>query len=745
MYRDMTHSLIDPADPIERQNEKLLQISEALMRRVEQDTDHSGAAYAHFERAAILEDQVRQRTHDLEHTLDLLNQSNAALGKAKHEAEEARKNLANAIEAVQEGFALFDSQDKLVMWNSRFSQQFHDVQPQLKVGLSFDTFVEAVSSSRFLELPEHVPPAQWAEQRRRRHKDLHAIFNVRLIWDRWLQVSEHRTPDGGTVVLQADVTDIMRLERQERGKLLDSQARMLRATLDHLNQGVCIFDSDAQLVGWNKRIGDMLTMPVSLLRLGMAIDRLIDQMQTRFEADHLTIQEMKDWAHRGHGRPPMRFEIRSRSDVTLDVFAQEMPDRGFVISFTDVSVERQAARALAESNELLERRVMERTLELEDALETAERANSSKSRFVAAASHDLLQPLSAAKLYMSSIAEGEVDPEIAQSAEKALNALGSVESIIDALLEISKLDSGAASIDITAVPVAKLMLGLRDEFAPLARLKGLDLRVVPVSGSVTSDPGFLRRILQNLIANAIRYTDRGKVLVGARSQGKALRFEVWDTGPGIAEADQERIFREFERLDSHTSATEGLGLGLAIVERACEQLKHPLGIQSEVGRGTRFFFSAPRADGQILNPTIQKTTVARQRLKDSGLIVLLVENDAELRSALGQLIERWGASVLDAGSAEDARCLLEDIGILPDALLADYHLGKGLDGLSLVRQLRAQEAGLPARIMSANRSPELQKLCEVAQVGLLTKPIDTEELETFLYSAAISGSVPAGR
>lgn len=732
----MTHYLIDPKDPVERQNEKLLRISEALMRRVEQDTDQTGAAYAQFERAAMLEDQVRQRTRDLEYTLDLLNQSNAALARAKHEAEHARKNLANAIEAVQEGFGLFDSNDRLVMWNSRFTLPLHDVQPCLSEGLPFDDYVTAISESRFLQLPNLVTPAQWAEQRLKRHKDLHAIFNVSLIWDRWLQVSEHRTPDGGTVVLQTDVTDIMRLERQERGKLLDSQARMLRATLDHLNQGVCIFDANARLVGWNDRIGEMLTVPVVSLRLGVDFDRLVDLLEPRFVSDVVSSRGLRDWAHQDRDRRPLRFEIRAEPDTTLDVFAQEMPDRGFVISFTDVSVERQATRALAEANELLERRVMERTLELEDALVTAERANSSKSRFVAAASHDLLQPLSAAKLYVAAVSESGESGETVQAAEKALSALGSVENIIDALLDISKLDSGAASLDITAVSVRQLLTALRDEFAPMAALKGLDLRVVPTTGSVASDPGFLRRILQNLIANAIRYTTTGRVLVGTRRQGSSLRFEVWDTGPGIAEADQERIFREFERLDRNSSVNEGLGLGLAIVERACDQLRHPLGVQSTVGQGTRFFFSAQRVNGPEEVPILKRSPAARQRLRDSGLIVLLVENDNELRRALSLLIERWGGSVLDASNAEEADALLNDLGILPDALLVDYNLGDGKqDGLSLVRQLRARDAQLPARLMSANRSNELHLLCDTAQVGLMTKPINTEDLESFLFAA----------
>lgn len=732
----MTHSLINPEDSLERQNEKLLQISEVLMRRVEQNTEKSGAAYALFERAALLEDQVRQRTQDLEHALDLLNDSNARLAQANLETEAARANLANAIEAVQEGFALFDADDLLVMCNSRFGMPMLDLQRDLVPGLAFEAYVQMVSKSPYLALPEGVSPQEWAQRRLKRHTDKHVIFNVRMAGDRWVQVSEHRMPNGGTVILQTDVTDIVRLEREERGKLLDDQARMIRATLDHINQGVTIFDGETRLVGWNKKISDILSVPVSQFRLGTRFDTLFDRLSPSFMfLDGMTPEKLKGWIDRSSGRPPLAFELRHLGDVTLDVFAQELPDGGFVISFTDVTAERDAARALSEANELLEQRVMERTLDLEDALSAAERANASKSRFVAAASHDLLQPLSAAKLYVSSLVDGDRNDADRVIVEKAQNALMSVENIIDALLDISKLDSGVASLDIRSVALGDMLKQLEDEFVPHAALKGLELRVVPSNAVVTSDPSYLQRILQNLIANAIRYTDRGKVLVGARRSGRSLRLEVWDTGPGIPDEDQNIIFQEFQRLNARANASEGMGLGLAIVERACACLGHPLSLRSTVGKGSAFLVSVPLSHGVRPRTGTEPALSLGHRLRDGNLVVLLVENDLELRRAMTLLLKKWNVDVLDAKAPEEALALLDEIDMVPDALLIDYQLDHDESGLDLLDNLVARYGEIPARIVSADRSAELRQLCSGRGVGLLNKPIDPMLLETFLVSA----------
>lgn len=729
----MSEWLINPADSPDRQKQKLLTIAEVLMRRVEQITDDSGAAYAQFQRAAMLEDQVRERTRDLEHALDLLNASNAKLGEATRAAEAARQNLASAIETIQEGFALFDAQDILVMCNSRFGMHMADVQGQLHPGLPFDGYVDRVSRSRHIVLPPGESPAVWADRRRQRHRDRHVMFNVQMSGDRWVQVSEHRTAEGGTVVLQTDVTDIIRLERLERGKLLDDQARAIRATLEHINQGVCIFDAHLQLAGRNDRLGALLAIPAARLLPGTGFDILLLRMrQTSRIGGGLDWARLESWARLPRGRPPLSFELR-RDEAILDAFAQEMPDGGFVMSFTDVTAERAALDALSRANETLEQRVMERTHDLEDALAQAERANASRSRFVAAASHDLLQPLSAAKLFMSAIEDEAVTPRARETLLKAQNALTSVESILAALLDISKLESGRAAVTIGPVDLARLLRQLRDEFAPIAATKGLRLTVLPCSAMVLSDPAYLRRILQNLIGNAIRYTERGRVLVGARHNGGAIRLEVWDTGPGIPEQDQDAIFREFHRLNARASASEGMGLGLAIVERACALLGHPLGLASRIGRGTCFMVQVPRAQGREEPVTLEPQPRSTPRVAARDRIAFLVENDQDLRRALGLLLEKWGISVLDAATGEEALELIEELGILPDFFLVDYQLGQGMTGIEFLRLVGARHGPVPARIITAHRGPEIRAQCAAAGIGLLMKPIDADALAAFLH------------
>jgi two-component system, sensor histidine kinase len=585
MSRDLALSLINPDDPPDRRIDKLLAVAGALMARVEAVTDDGGAAYAQFQRAAMLEDMVQDRTRDLERALDLLNDSNARLAAATREAEAARADLAAAIETVQEGFALFDLQDRLVMCNSRFGMHMTDIRPALQPGLPFADYVALVSRSAHLSLPAGTTAADWAVQRMRRHRDRHVIFNVAMDRDRWVQVSEHRTAEGGTVILQTDVTDIIRGERTERGRLLDDQARMIRATLDHLDQGVAIFDADAQLAGWNQRLSHLLTMPLSRFRPGMGFRQLMAGLagEISFQGQ-MTGKDLLAWAEAGRGRRPVTFLVERQGGLILTVFAQELPDGGFVLSLSDVTAERRALSALHRANETLEARVKERTLELEDALQDAERANASRSRFVAAASHDLLQPLAAAKLFLSSAAAGEGDGAL----EKAQNALQSVEGILGALLDISKLETGSMAVSVGPVAIAPMLARLAEEFLPMAAAKGLHLRLRSVEALVESDAGYLRRILQNLISNAVRYTDRGGVLIAARPRGTGLRLEVWDTGPGIPEEAQDLIFREFQRLNAPASAAEGMGLGLAIVERACGLLGHPLEVVSRLGRGSVF-------------------------------------------------------------------------------------------------------------------------------------------------------------
>ncbi|WP_333827096.1 hybrid sensor histidine kinase/response regulator [Pararhodobacter sp.] len=741
----MDHPLINPADPIERQREKLLTIVEALMRRVEQGTDQSGAAYAQFERAAMLEDQVRARTRDLERALDLLNQSNARLADANRATEAARQNLANAIETVQEGFALFGPDEVLVMCNARFGKQMSDISARLVPGLRFADYVDLVSRSRDLSLPEGETPQDWAVARMARHRDAHVIFNVQFRGDRWVQVSEHRTADGGTVILQTDVTDIIRAEREERGKLLDDQARVVRATLDHISQGVCIFDARARMIGWNARAGELLAVPRARFRAGLAFGDLLDRLRDRIVlGEGVSPAALRDWAYQDSPRLPLRFEMRRDGSaggggMALDAFAQEMPDRGFVFSFTDVSTERRAIAALSRANETLEARVAARTLELEDALANAERANATRSRFVAAASHDLLQPLSAAKLFLASMEDEPLGARSAEALGKARSALESVETILDALLDISRLESGRLSVSIGPVALGPMLERLGSEFAPVAAAKGLRLHIRPTDRVVLSDATYLRRILQNLIANALRYTDRGGVVVGLRLAGPdAVRMEVADTGPGIPAHEHQAIFREFHRLNARASASEGLGLGLAIVERAAALLGHDIRLLSRMGHGSRFSVRLGLAPAMpARRPELPETTLQARHRQD--LIGLLVENDASLRRALVHLLEGWGVSMLETAGADEATALLDEIGIQPDFMLIDNQLGNGPTGLELIATLSARYGPIPVRLITAERSAALHAQTAAQGVAILYKPIDTRTLERFIASVGQPG------
>lgn len=728
----MPYSLIDPRDPVERQNEKLLKIVSALMSRVEDSTDASGAAYAQFQRAALLEQEVRARTRDLEHTLDLLNESNARLAQANRETEAARSNLANAIETIQEGFALFSPDEELVMCNSRFGMHMPDIRDRLQPGLTFTDYVSLISRSQNLSLPETVTPGEWARQRMQRHSDVHVIFNVRLTRNRWVQVSEHRTQDGGTVIIQTDITDIMRIERQERDRILDDQARLVRATLEHLDQGICIFNSAGRLVGWNSRASELLSLPAHRFQMGARFGKLFGHLAEEFDYENgVRPGDVDEWAARPSKRAPLSFEIR-RGDVRiLSVFAQEMPDHGFVFSFTDVTKERRATLALTRANESLEQRVAARTKELAAALKDAERANATKSRFVAAASHDLLQPLSAAKLYVASL-HGHGDADIERIVTKAESALGSVEHILEALLDISKLDSGRASVHVTTVSLGMLLAQLGDELAPLARAKGLDLRVLPTGAMVRSDPRYLRRILQNLISNAIRYTESGRILVGTRRHGAALRIEVWDTGVGIPPDKQELVFREFQRLHADASAAVGMGLGLAIVERACALLDHPLVLRSTEGKGTMFSVEVPIETDFAAGLAPARPGPVEQDGDLGHVIALLIEDDENLRNAITMTLESWGVDVLDCPSEEEAGTLIREIGVAPDVILADHQLADGHFGLDAVVNLRAEFGHIPACIVTADRSFQLPGGIASRDTILLYKPLDPADLSTFL-------------
>ncbi len=462
-------------------------------------------------------------------------------------------------------------------------------------------------------------------------------------------------------------------------------------------------------------------------------DRIADAITL---GDGFSDDALRQWIDGRLPRGPLSFEIAHTSGIILDVFAQEMPGRGFVMSFADVTRERLAIHAMVRANNSLEARVATRTGDLAAALADAERANSARVRFVAAASHDLLQPLSAAKLFVAAARDEAEASFMRGTLEKAHNALVSVEDILGALLDISRLEAGEAAVDIGPVSLSLLLKQLTDEFAPIAAHKGLRLDILQCSLTVLSDPTYLRRILQNLISNAIRYTVSGRILVGPRRVNGQVRVEVHDTGPGIAPDQQQAIFREFHRVQGSASASEGMGLGLAIVERACALLDHRLTLHSTPGHGTCFSVDlAPVAS--CVNPAYREETPAipEEPGDNSDRIALLVENDVGLRRAIALLLERRGISVLEAASGEEALSLLEEIGIVPDLYLIDQQLDGVLTGIETVQALHAQHGKRPTRILTADRKPQTHRAAEAAGIEIMYKPIAADALEAFVLTS----------
>ena len=407
----------------------------------------------------------------------------------------------------------------------------------------------------------------------------------------------------------------------EASAAIQTNRDQLQHALDHARQGITVFDSNLALTAWNREFADLFDLPQSLLRYGVGLDEIV-----RFNASRGAYGpgDSEDFVAERvaallYEEQPARLRLFSTHRV-IEVRSARLPDGGVVTTYTDVTRTVQTEEALEASNVLLEQRVDERTAELKRlnaelarAKTVAEEANLSKTRFLAAASHDILQPLNAARLYASSLAESasqtgrEVRADLARNVDVSLEA---VEEIIGALLDISRLDAGAMKPEISDVGVADLMRMLEIEFAPFAQSKALQLRFVPSALSVRTDRRLMRRLLQNLVSNALKYTVSGRVLVGVRRTGGLARFEVWDTGLGIPAEQIGTVFQEFQRLDQGARVARGLGLGLSIVERLSRLLGHPIRVNSWPGKGSVFFVSAPIGAAAEFEPTRARSRAA---------------------------------------------------------------------------------------------------------------------------------------
>ncbi len=524
-------------------------------------------------------------------------------------------------------------------------------------------------------------------------------------------------------------TDARRALDQASEALRQNYA-LLQGTLEGVSQGICAFDADMRILAWNDRFRRLLDLPHGFVRVGLPLSELVSFNRARQEYDPRVLPALPSNRDLSTQTWPYTYE-RERPDGTmLEITFDRMPDGGFVSTYTDVSERHRAAEALRRAKATLEERVTERTHALEQAKVEAEDANIGKTRFIAAASHDLLQPLNAARLFVTaledSLAAGPAGPRERRMARDAGAALRSTEVLIETLLEISSLDSAAVKPHPHAFRVADLLQPLATEFTAIARQGGLELKLVPSSLAVHSDPVLLRRILQNLLSNAVRHTRSGRILLGCRAHGDSVRIEVWDTGPGIDPREQQAIFQEFYRIRSDNGATEGMGLGLAIVTRIAALLGHQIGVVSRPGHGSCFHVTLPRA--QLLDAPLADV-LADERIdaNDRALRLLCVDNDRSILAGLEAMLETWGHSVdsWDGRSAVPPR--------RPDAVLMDYHLDDGANGIERIQTLRDHWGDcVPALLLTADRSKNVRDTAAKAGIPLLQKPLRPAALRRFL-------------
>ncbi|MDE2447864.1 MAG: response regulator, partial [Gammaproteobacteria bacterium] len=402
------------------------------------------------------------------------------------------------------------------------------------------------------------------------------------------------------------------------------------------------------------------------------------------------------------------------------------------------------------------RRIARSTSALEAARAEAEQANRSKTSFVAAAVHDLMQPLNAARMFADAARSrtgSAADREVLDGIDSALEA---EDEILSTLLDISRLESGTLEVHERDFALGSLLETLGREFGIIARGRGIELRVAPCAAVVHSDEALLRRILQNYLSNAVRYSRRGRVLMGCRRAGGALRIEVWDTGPGIAPEHHRRIFLEFQRLDTGAQPAErGAGLGLAIVERVARRLGHRIGLRSWIGRGSVFSVEVPLVEARAVTA---RAPARREPLPQpprapagthdyasplSGSRIWSVEDDPRVRKGLQTLLTGWGCEVVLVSSREEALRLADQGSGAPDLLLLDYRLPDG-SGPDFVPELfRRWGSEVPVIVVSAERDAAVRESVQASGWGFLAKPVNPSKLRAAMTHALMKSVASA--
>ena len=523
------------------------------------------------------------------------------------------------------------------------------------------------------------------------------------------------------------IHDVLRIIEGAR-VFFEFMQELVQSSIEHISQGISVVDQQMRMVAWNKRYLEFFEYPPDYVRIGRPVADLI-----RFNLERngcapadLDAEVEKRVRYLKLGQPH-NFERYRPEGRVLEVSGNPMPGGGFVTSYTDITSHKELEQQLRKANETLEQRVQERTRELEEA-------NFSKSRFLAATSHDLMQPLNAAGLFASALEEKVTDPQLKDLTKGITSSLQAADDLLNSLLEVSRIDSGAIKPKLQTFSLDELLATLSLEFSALAEKKSLAFRQVKTSALITSDKQLLRRIVQNFLSNAVRYTPTGKILLGCRIRNGACRIEVWDTGIGVPHDKRREIFLEFRRLKTPRIETEeGLGLGLAIADRLARLLGHRIYLRSWPNKGSVFSVEVPLAT----ETTVREMTPAPKIQtigQISGRKMLCIDNDRSVLEAMSTLLKGWGCIVQTASDLETARKAIACLGE-PDIVLADYQLDEGVTGIAVLAELNTgRKIPYPAVIITANNTEDVRREAEENNCLFIAKPVKPASLRAVINS-----------
>ena len=503
---------------------------------------------------------------------------------------------------------------------------------------------------------------------------------------------------------------------------------LLQSTLESIPQGLSVVDNQQRLVAWNGAYADMFDYPKELLTRGQPISDLIEHniREGWIEGGDPREQARRRVEHMKAGRPHI-YERANPDGRIFRIEGSPTAGGGYVTTFTDITLDREREQALQDANETLEQRVRDRTEELEamtgtlqEARDAADAANASKTRFLAAASHDLLQPLNAARLFV-----GAIDPEKPDAAllAKADQSIAAADQLLKGLLDISRLDHANIKINSTSLPLGALFADLVDEATPMAQAAGLSLRHVPTRLSVKADPDLLQSVLRNLMSNARRYSKQGGVLIGARREGlDYVRIEVWDTGPGIAPGRQDAIFEAFQReAGVDNLGKRGAGLGLPVARRMARLMGSDITLQSRVGKGSVFSIRLPRLNRAPARANLPPASSISTHIDLKGQTVWVIDDEPDILEAMSGLLSRWGAKV----ETFDGKAIPKLGTPLPTAVLVDHDLGYERSGLDLIEALRSNlSPSVRYALVSAVQDETALTRAKEMGVPLIPKPVD---------------------